>query len=167
MDTGSHGLAGAMLDRALTERPGGRAALWIGFLVAMLPDLDYYFLADRLDYLRNHRAWSHSFVYLPIFALATAYVAKLFFRRARFRDLWLYGAVGLASHIVFDWMTSFGTMFFIPLTRARFSLDWVFIVDPFFTVIPLVAVAIAIFSPARGRRVAVVCSALLLVYILF
>jgi inner membrane protein len=167
MDTGSHGLAGAILDRALTERPGARAALWIGFLVAMFPDVDYYFLGDRLDYLRNHRAWSHSFVYLPIFALAAAYVARLFFRRARFRDLWLFAAVGIASHILFDWMTSFGTMFFVPLTRARYSLDWVFIIDPIFTAIPVVALVAAIARPERGRRAALVGSAVLLGYIFF
>lgn len=167
MDTGSHGFAGAILGRALTERPGARAALWIGFLAAMVPDLDYYLLGDRLDYLRNHRAWSHSFIYLPVFALAIAYLAKLFFRRARFRDLWVYAAAGIASHILFDWMTSFGTMFFIPITRERYSLDWVFIIDPWFTGISLVALGIAIFKPARGRRAAVVGAALLFGYIFF
>jgi inner membrane protein len=167
MDTGSHGLAGAMLDRTLTERPGGRAALWIGFLAAMIPDLDFYFLSDRLDYLRNHRGWSHSFVFLPVFALAIAYVAKLFFRRARLRDLWVFAAVGIFSHILFDWMTSFGTMFLTPFSRTRFSLDWVFIVDPFFTGISLVTVAVAIFAPSRGRRAARVGAALLFAYIFF
>lgn len=167
MDTGSHGLAGAVLDRALVDRPGARAALWIGFLAAMLPDLDYFFLADRLDYLRNHRGWSHSFVYLPLFSVAVAWVARLFFRRARFRDLWLFAGLGIVSHILFDWMTSFGTMFWTPVSRARFSLDWVFILDPFFTGISLLALILAIARPARGRRIAAIGSALLLGYIFF
>lgn len=167
MDTPSHGLAGALLDRTLTDRPGARAALWIGFVASMLPDLDFYFLSDRLDYLRNHRGWSHSFVYLPVFALAIAYVAKLFFRRARFRDLWLFGAVGILSHILFDWMTSFGTMFFTPLSRARFALDWVFIIDPFFTLIPAVALLFALRRPDRGRRAARIGALCLLAYIAF
>ncbi len=167
MDTPSHGLAGALLDRSLTDRPGAKAALWIGFLAAMLPDLDFYFLADRLDYLRNHRGWSHSLVYLPVFALAIAYIAKLFFPRARFRDLWLFGAVGILSHILFDWMTSFGTMFFVPLSRMRFALDWVFIIDPFFTAIPAVALLFALRRPDRGRRTARIGAAVLLGYIVF
>jgi len=167
MDTGSHGLAGALLDRSLADRPSGRAALWIGFLAAMLPDLDFVFLGDRLDYMQNHRGWSHSFVYLPALALGVALVAKLFFRRARFRDLWIFAAAGIVSHILFDWMTSFGTMFLTPLSRTRFSLDWVFIVDPFFTGISLVTLVVAAVRPAAGRKAAAVGSALLFLYILF
>jgi inner membrane protein len=166
MDTPSHGLAGAMLNRTLTERPGARAALWIGFAAALLPDLDFFFLSNRLDYLRNHRGWSHSFVYLPLFALGVAMLARPFFRRARWRDLWIFGAAGIASHILFDWMTSFGTMFFTPISRVRFSLDWVFILDPFFSGISGLALLLAIMMPARGRRIAAAGTALLGAYIL-
>ena len=117
MDTPTHGLAGALLTRSLTQRPGARAALWIGFLASMLPDADSLFLSDRLDYLRNHRGWSHSFVYLPFLALGVAAIARLIFRRGRFLDLWIFAAAGIASHIFFDWITSFGTMFFTPISR--------------------------------------------------
>lgn len=167
MDTPSHGFAGALLGRMLPDRRGARTAMSIGFVAAMLPDLDFYFLSDRLDYLRNHRGWSHSFVFLPVFALAIAYLAKVFVRRARFRDLFVFAALGIASHIVFDWMTSFGTMFFTPFSRERYSLDWVFIIDPFFTLIPLVGLVLAIARPAKGRRVARIAAASLFAYILF
>ncbi len=53
--------------------------------------------------------------------------------------LWFYAAVGVLSHIVFDWITSFGTMFWTPLSRARYSLDWVFILDPIFSGIATLA----------------------------
>ncbi|MDQ2869398.1 MAG: metal-dependent hydrolase [Acidobacteriota bacterium] len=154
MDTPSHGLVGAILTRAMTSRPGARAALWLGFLAAMLPDADAFFLTGRLDYLRNHRGWSHSFVYLPFFALAMAAVARPFFRRARLTDLWIFAAIGIASHILFDWITSFGTMFFTPLTRTRYSLDWVFILDLFFTGIGLVTLLLSLVRPESGRRIA-------------
>ncbi|MCA1582228.1 MAG: metal-dependent hydrolase [Acidobacteria bacterium] len=167
MDTPSHGLAGAILTRAMTSRPGARAALWLGFLAGMLPDADAFFLTGRLDYLRNHRGWSHSFVYLPFFALAMAAVARLFFRRARFADLWIFAAVGIASHILFDWITSFGTMFFTPLTTTRYSLDWVFILDLFFSGIGFVTLLLSLARPERGRRIALAGCAALAVYLGF
>ncbi|MDQ2969860.1 MAG: metal-dependent hydrolase [Acidobacteriota bacterium] len=154
MDTPSHGLAGALLTRSLTQRPGARAALWIGFLAAMLPDADSLFLSDRLDYLRNHRGWSHSFVYLPLLAFGAAAIARLVFRRGRFLDLWIFAAAGIASHIFFDWITSFGTMFFTPISRKRYSLDWLFIIDLFFTGIGGVGLLLSMIFPSRGRRIA-------------
>jgi len=167
MDTPSHGLAGAILARPLADRPGARAALWLGFLTAMLPDLDFLFLNGQLDYLTNHRGWSHSFVYLPLFAAGAALIARIFFRRARLAELWAFAAVGIASHIVFDWMTSFGTMFLTPLSRTRFSLDWVFILDLFFSGISGVTLLLALVFPSRGRRIAAIGSLVLVGYIGF
>ena len=167
MDTLSHGLVGSILTRSMSERPGARAALWIGFLAAMLPDLDFLFLHGQLDYLRNHRGWSHSFLYLPLFAAGVAAVARLFFRRARFLHLFLLAALGIASHIVFDWITSFGTMFLTPLSRERYSLDWLFIIDPIFTTIGAFGLLVSAAVPGRGRRAASIASALLILYLLF
>jgi inner membrane protein len=167
MDTLSHGLVGSILTRSTTERPGARAALWIGFLAAMLPDLDFLFLHGQLDYLRNHRGWSHSFLYLPLFAAGVAAVARIFFRRAPFLHLFFFAALGIASHILFDWITSFGTMFLTPLSRERYSLDWLFIIDPIFTTIGGFGLLVSAALPSRGRRAASIASALLVLYLLF
>ncbi len=167
MDTPSHGFAGAILGRSLADRPGARAALWIGFVAAMVPDLDFLFLSGQLDYLKNHRGWSHSFVYLPIFSFGIAAVSRHVFRRARLRDLWLFSAAGIASHILCDWITSFGTMFWTPISRERYSLDWVFIIDPFFTAISLVTLILSVILRARSRRVAILGTSLLAAYVLF
>jgi len=167
MDTVSHGLAGSVLVRSLSERTAARAALLLGMASAMWPDLDFIFLHDRLDYLRNHRGWSHSFVYLPIFALALGLLAKLLFRRTPLSTLAIFCAAGIVSHILFDWMTSFGTMFLVPITRHRYSLDWVFILDPIFTGICLVGLAAAAIARARARRIAAIASAVLSGYIFF
>jgi inner membrane protein len=86
----------------------------------MFPDCDFLFTPDRLSYLRNHRGWTHSFIALPLFALALALIGRLAFRRARLPDLWVFCAVGIASHILLDWITSFGTMFFVPISRTRY-----------------------------------------------
>lgn len=167
MDTLSHGLAGSVLTRTLTQRRGARAALLLGFITSMLPDLDFLWTGDRVGYLRLHRGWTHSFVLLPFVSLGLALLARRLFRNARLSDLWLFCAVGQASHILFDWITSYGTMFFMPFTRTRYSLDWVFILDPFFTGIPAVTLIVGFLVRARARVISAVGAALLLAYIGF
>lgn len=166
MDTLSHGFAGAVLSRPLAGRSGGtRAALLLGFVTAMLPDVDAAWAGDRIGYLRYHRGWTHSFVLMPLVSLGLALVARAVWRQAPLLQLWLFCAVGQASHILFDWITSYGTMFLIPLSRQRYSLDWVFILDPFFTGIPAAALVAAAIWRARARAITAAGAVLLAAYI--
>lgn len=165
MDTISHGLAGSVLARSLTERPGARVALLVGAVAGVVPDFDFLFFSSRLQYLQDHRGWTHSFFVMPLLALAPALAVKVFARAARLSTLWLFAAVGLASHILFDWITSFGTMFLTPLSRERFSLDWVFILDPVFTLICLSTFVAALVRRDRARRIALFGSGILLSYV--
>jgi len=167
MDTISHGISGSILGRSLSDRTGARTALLVGAVAAMIPDLDFLFISSRLEYLRDHRSWTHSFVVLPFLALGLALSTKIFLRRARVATLWLFAGVGLASHIVFDWITSFGTMFWTPVSRTRYSLDWVFILDPWFTGTALATLVLALVLRDRGRRIAAAGSILLFAYVGF
>jgi inner membrane protein len=168
MDTVTHGIAGSVFARSLTDRPAARAALILGLVGAMLPDVDLMFAHDRIEYLRDHRGWTHSFVYLPLLALGLAALVKVVYRSARhvpLRLLFLCAAVGIATHIVFDWITSFGTMFWIPFSRARHALDWVFILDPYFTAIVSLSLLGATIFRAKGRLISGIGAALLLAYL--
>jgi inner membrane protein len=167
MDTVTHGIAGSVLGRSVSDGVGARTALVVGGVAAMLPDLDFLYIRSRLDYLTEHRGWTHSFLVMPFLALAVACVAKLFARTAKLWALWVFAAVGIVSHIAFDWITSFGTMFWTPVSRARHSLDWVFILDPWFTGISLATLLLALIFRARGRRIAAAGSGVLLAYIAF
>jgi len=134
----------------------------------MLPDLDLFFLQGRIAYLRGHRGWTHSFVLLPLFAFALALLAKFLYRYSRhvpLRVLFVFAAIGIASHIVFDWITSFGIMFWIPFSRRRYALDWVFILDPFFTGIVSLALFAATIFRAKGRLLSTIGVSLLAIYI--
>ncbi len=166
MDTITHGLAGSVLTRTMSHRPA-RSALLLGAVAGMFPDCDFLFTPDRLSYLRNHRGWTHSFVALPFFALALALIARLVFRRARLPALWLFSAAAIASHILLDWITSFGTMFFVPISRNRYSLDWVFILDPVLTGLAGVSLGAALAWRKGGRKIAAAGSLLLCAYVAF
>ena len=168
MDTVTHGIAGSVFARTLTERPTARAALVLGLVGSMLPDVDILFTHDKISYLRNHRGWTHSLVLLPLFALALALAARLIYRYARhapLRTLFLFSAIGIASHIAFDWITSFGTMFWLPFTRRRYALDWVFILDPIFTGMVSISLLATTVFRSRGRLLSTIGATLLLAYL--
>jgi inner membrane protein len=171
MDTFTHGLAGSALARIAvsadspSERAGASAALWIGAVAAMLPDLDILLFPSRLDYLQDHRSWTHSFLVLPVLALAVAVAAKPFLGGARLRILWLFASIGIASHILLDWITSFGTMFWTPISRTRYALDWIFVLDPVFTGVAVSTLVLSLVFRSRGRRIALAGCTVLAAYV--
>jgi membrane-bound metal-dependent hydrolase YbcI (DUF457 family) len=148
MDTLTHGLAGALLARSLPstgnedlDRTLARREAWVGFLAAMLPDADVFVSPFSAEfYITQHRALTHSFVMLPVWIVALTALAALRLspglgppgsraRRVALRRLGAVVALSLASHILLDWITSWGTMFLSPLSWTRYALDWTFIVD--------------------------------------
>ena len=167
MDTISHSFAGSIMARTVEDRASAWAALALGAAAAVVPDLDFLMISSRIEYLRDHRSWTHSFLVLPFIALGLALLTKLFARRTPLGKLWLFAAVGIASHIVFDWATSFGTMFWTPLSRRRHSLDWLFILDPAFTSITLGTLVLALVFRKSGRRIAIAGTGLLFAYVAF
>src|SRR6202012_4533903 len=52
--------------------------------------------------------------------------------------LTLFYAIGIASHILLDGMTSFGTRMFTPFSQTRVAWDILFIIDFVFTSLVLV-----------------------------
>jgi membrane-bound metal-dependent hydrolase YbcI (DUF457 family) len=148
MDTLTHGLAGALLARTLPstgdetlDRTLARREAWVGFAAAMFPDADVFVSPFSAEfYITQHRALTHSFVTLPVWIVALTAVATLRLspalgppgspaRRAAIRRTGAVVALGLLSHILLDWITSWGTMFLAPLSWARYELDWTFIID--------------------------------------
>jgi len=174
MDTLTHGLAGALIGRAGGARQAAGAVVATAAAAAMFPDIDAFFLpgswfrlGDTMSYLRYHRGVTHSFVLAPLFAAGIALIAWRLARRPAFSALFAAALAGIVSHILFDWITSYGTMFFAPLSWKRYSLDWVFILDPYFTGIPVAALLLSLFLRGRGRAVGAAGTILLFGYVAF
>jgi membrane-bound metal-dependent hydrolase YbcI (DUF457 family) len=174
MDTITHGIAGALMSKALfngddlfasrsTNRQ--RIVTWSTMLGAIFPDSDVFRdLLSRNDLLviTWHRSITHSLLCLPIFALLLAALTR---RVARWRK-WdapsfavLTGiyAAGILSHILLDLVTSFGTLAWSPLKWSRPAWDLIFIVDFTFTGILLVPQILAWVQerPEKARRRAI------------
>jgi len=150
MDTLTHGLAGALIARALPstgdetlDRTLARREAWVGFAAAMFPDADVFVSPFSAEfYITQHRAFTHSFVTLPAWVVVLTMIASIRLspalgppgaagRRTAVRRLGVVVALALVSHILLDWITSWGTMFLSPFSSVRFALDWTFILDAF------------------------------------
>jgi inner membrane protein len=174
MDTLTHALSGALLARATASKDAPPRSVprrvAAGFFAAAAPDLDFVLaFVSPLLYLEQHRGPTHSFVLLPLWALVLAWALARILREpdgtaAGWRALYGVSALALAVHIAGDWITSFGTMVFAPLSYERYGLGSTFIIDLWFSGIILAGLAASIFW--RGSRVpAVAASAVLVAYV--
>ncbi|CAN5128258.1 MAG: metal-dependent hydrolase [Gemmatimonadetes bacterium] len=165
MDNVSHSLAGWALARAAgSRRPAGTTLALV--LASNLPDIDIVLLA-RSDptYLFHHRGVTHSLLGLavlsPVLALGLWWG---YGRRTGLAWFCLLAYCGVALHILYDLVTSWGTMLLYPFSLTRFALEWLFIVDPVTWALPCLAVLAAWRFPNRARAAAVLFLALLAAY---
>jgi membrane-bound metal-dependent hydrolase YbcI (DUF457 family) len=146
MDTITHGIAGALIGKAvfggeemLALRPMNRARIvtWSLMLGAIFPDSDVFrdmLSRNELLILTWHRSYTHSLLCLPVFAILLAALTRGIVRwrnwdAPSFAMLAVIYAVGILSHILLDLVTSFGTMIWSPLQWSRPAWDLIFIID--------------------------------------
>src|SRR5712671_6513662 len=157
MDNLAHALVGAALMRAVGDHRVPRAAL-IGIVAANTPDLSELLIglpATRADYLVLHRGITHSLIGAVVEIVGLTLLIGGGWRLVRWitgrhgRAIavpaweWLALGIGVAvlSHLYMDWQGSYGWRPFLPWSGTWYYLDWVAIVDPFFWLVPLVALA--------------------------
>ena len=120
-----------------------KAALW-GGIAGTLPDLDV--VIDHGNAVLNmvrHRAESHSFFYLTLFAPLLAWlVSRIHDERPLFKTWWLALWLVLITHPLLDTMTVYGTQLLMPFSDHPFGVGSVFIIDPAYTV-PLIVGLVA------------------------
>ena len=146
MDTITHGIAGALVGKAFFGGDGmfpvkpvtrPRIITWALMAGAIFPDSDIFrdmVSRDPLLIITWHRSYTHSLLLLPLFALALAGLTRWVGRRCgwevpSYAALTAVYAVGIASHILLDLVTTFGTMVWSPLSWSRPAWDLIFIVD--------------------------------------
>jgi membrane-bound metal-dependent hydrolase YbcI (DUF457 family) len=144
MDPVTHGITGALIGKGFFSRRHARVAIFAATLGAVFPDIDIFadaFTTDPLRLARYHRGFTHSFLGLPLFAVALAWLTRQalkWFAKPQsaadlncpsFGALFFIYAVAIASHVFLDGLTSFGTRIWNPLSRERVAWDYLFIVD--------------------------------------
>jgi len=174
MDTITHGIAGALIGKAVFRGDDmfashpmnrGRVITWSLMLGAIFPDSDVFrdmFSHDKLLIITWHRSITHSLILLPLWALLLAAVTRAFANSRKWESPSFFAltgiyAAGILSHILLDLVTSFGTMIWSPLEWSRPAWDLIFIVDftlaGIFLVPQLLAWVYAHPEKVRGRAV--------------
>ncbi len=129
-------------------------------LGAVFPDADLFadfFERDGMATLEWHRGITHAIPCLPGWSIVLALVFRWWLLRrgalppSLARLSFLFGA-GIASHIVLDAVTSWGTMIWAPLSRQRVAHDWVFIIDFTFAGVVLLPQLLAWVYERRAER---------------
>ena len=155
MDTITHGIAGALIGKAVFRGEDmfaphpinrGRIITWSLMLGAIFPDSDVlrdFFSSDKLLIVTWHRSITHSLLLLPLWALLLAGITRALANSRKweapsFPALTGIYAAGILSHVLLDLVTSFGTMIWSPLEWSRPAWDLIFIVDFSLTAILLV-----------------------------
>src|SRR5256885_8748107 len=156
MDNLAHTLVGAALGRAIAGHRIRGAGL-VGAIAGNAPDWTELLAApgvgpprSGLTYLEWHRGITHSVLGAAIeIAALTLLVGlgELWWSRRRGRPaapwpwLALCMAAAVLSHLYLDWQGSYGLRPFLPWSGRWYYADWVAIVDPFFWLLPLIALA--------------------------
>ncbi|MGH7530515.1 MAG: metal-dependent hydrolase [Gemmatimonadales bacterium] len=151
MDNLAHTLVGAALARAVAGSRVARAAT-AGAVAANAPDWIELIigLAPGGAYLILHRGITHSLAAALVETLALILVigwgARWWIKRRGGRappwgPLAAATAATVYSHLVLDWQGSYGLRPFLPWQATWYYGDWVAIVDPFFWLVPLIALA--------------------------
>ncbi len=164
MDTATHALTGYMLARAGLNRGLGKWGDRAAVAAAIFPDLDLVSnLLGTEAALKYHRSLTNSvFLIVPIslfFAWALCRISGL---RKFWSFFWVWLGV-VSVHTFQDLITSYGTMILSPFSDHRFTLDWLFIVDPYLTstlLIPLIVSYLWRRKEATLARLSLVMAAL-------
>ena len=161
MDTITHALVGAVTARATASKVTSdkqlpiKIRVLVGGLAAAFPDIDFLSLwINPLVFIADwHRAETHSFVMLPVWAVLLGLLfAWIVRRRHQWQELAIICGLSIFSHIITDLITSWGTMIFAPISGYRASLGLTFIIDPVFTLIILTGLIVALVR--HSRRIA-------------
>ena len=141
MEPVTHFLTGACLGRAGLNRKTALATLTLT-LAAEAPDLDVLgsFRGSAFGFA-HHRGFTHSFVGVPLDALAVVGFVYLIWRMRgrkikdpnlppRWGLLFLYACLAGLSHILLDFTNNYGVRPFWPFSEKWYSWDIVFIVEP-------------------------------------
>jgi len=141
MDNIAHTLTGAALGEAGLKRFTGLATPAL-LVAANIPDLDVLGMLFG-ENLAWRRGWTHGPVALIALPALLA-IALLMFDRwqarrgtrpaqrapVRFRPLLLLGVVGALSHLLLDYLNTYGIRLLMPFSERWFYGDILFIVDP-------------------------------------
>lgn len=130
MDNLTHTLVGLNIAHAGLRRKIGLGTAVILAVSSNLPDIDVFWaFFDSSPSFMYRRMLTHSFLAIPLLTLFWSGIFKLIYKNLSWKNIVGLTLLGMAFHILFDFINSYGVVFFYPISRQRFELAWVFIID--------------------------------------
>lgn len=128
-----------------------------GALAQSVPDIDFFtsFWMSTPESLLAHRGFTHSLLFALLIIPALAFLAEKVHRphNIAMRTWLTFFAAELILHLFIDGYNNYGIGWFEPFSHARYSLNAIYVADPFFSLWPGVAFVVLIFlnrySPKR------------------
>ncbi|MGI6606451.1 MAG: metal-dependent hydrolase [Peptococcia bacterium] len=142
MDPVSHGLVGMVLGLM----GGGTLSLSNGLMTAaivgsVIPDLDILFqLRGDYAYIKQHRGFSHSLPSAVGSSCLGAFFLGIFYPGVPLITLFAWFLLGFFSHLLLDMFNSYGVKIFWPLSRKKFTLNLLPLIDPIVLLISIIAI---------------------------
>ena len=157
MDNLTHAVLGLSAGVVVARKGGSLpAAAVAAFLAAEIPDIDVFIRSvdDPLASFRWHRHFTHSFSFMPIWAVVCAGFTAWFFKwinkpGINWRELIIPALAGSLTHLLCDGCTSYGTMLLWPFNEIRYAWDCLPIIDIFATLPLLVLTIIALAKSSK------------------
>lgn len=163
MDSITQAVLGAAIGEAGWRRTLGGRAVVAGAVAGVLPDLDVVALAfGHWSMLVHHRGFTHAVFFAPLVCLPFGWLARRWAKT---------GSVGQWAHLIFwalithpllDACTTYGTQLAYPLSRHRTAIDAIAIIDPVYTGLLLLGLAIAWLARSRPKVGATAAAAAIL-----
>src|SRR5262245_55920232 len=111
MDPATHTLTGITLANAFFRDNWGKETVPILAIAANWPDIDAAVMLNRDPAsVLMRRTFGHSLLLLPLLAAVLASIFKRFYPEQRWGALFGLSVLGMATHLVFDLINSFGVV---------------------------------------------------------
>ncbi len=141
MDSITHVVIGGALGELTLGKKIGNKAIIVGAIANTIPDLDVFTtkLASTPEMAMHfHRGYTHAFFTHPFMAIPFAYLTyRIFKKEISFFKWYLFFLLGFVTHVLLDGGTAYGTQMFLPFTNKLISWNNLAVVDPLFTIAPL------------------------------
>lgn len=150
MDSLTHIAIGGIVGDIFAGKHLGRKAMIAGALFQSLPDIDFVasFWLDPVSDFIVHRGITHSILFaLIITPLLALLVHRIFSAQpVSFKTWVLFIGTEIVLHLFLDAFNAYGTGWFEPFSNARVSFNAIFVADPLFSILPVIAFIMLFFK---------------------
>lgn len=156
MDSITHIVTGACIGEIFAGKKLGKKAMLWGAAAQTLPDVDVVtsWWMNVPDSLLAHRGFTHSLLFAFLSTIIISWLAEKWHRphNISFGKWYLFIIIEIFTHLFLDVQTAYGTGLMEPFNHARYTLNTIFVADPFFTIIPLIISVILLIIRKTSQR---------------